>query len=116
MQLTVHPSVAALATVAATLMQATTLSVAMAASNLLLVDSRWVDDEVMTDLLSEDLVGDDATLLGSPARRARAGPGGPLAGSGPRAKTSDFTGATACAGRRIFDDHDQTEGNMSTEV
>src|SRR5215217_8321452 len=33
----------------------TSVSVATAVSTFLLIDSTWVDDEVMTDLLSEDL-------------------------------------------------------------
>src|SRR3954469_6514342 len=35
----------------------TSVSVATAVSTFLLIDSTWVDDEVMTDLLSEDLTG-----------------------------------------------------------
>src|SRR3954462_12801042 len=35
----------------------TSVSVATAVSTLVLIDSTWVDDEVMTDLLSEDLAG-----------------------------------------------------------
>src|SRR3954467_6050382 len=35
----------------------TSVSVATAVSTLLLIESTWVDDEVMTDLLSEDLTG-----------------------------------------------------------
>src|SRR3954465_11484704 len=35
----------------------TSVSVATAVSTFLLIDSTWADDEVMTDLLSEDLTG-----------------------------------------------------------
>src|SRR4051794_1085873 len=35
----------------------TSVSVATAVSTFLLIDSTWVDDELMTDLLSEDLTG-----------------------------------------------------------
>src|SRR5215216_6739584 len=54
----VHSGVAALAAgVAAALTPPTIVSVATAASTFLLIDSTWVDDEVMRDLLSEDLMG-----------------------------------------------------------
>src|SRR5215213_9795679 len=53
-----HVCVAALAApVAAALTPPTIVSVATAASTFLLIDSTWMDDEVMTDLLSEDLTG-----------------------------------------------------------
>jgi hypothetical protein len=49
-----HSGVAALAVpVAAALTPPTIVSVATAASTLRLIDSTWVDDEVMTDLLSK---------------------------------------------------------------
>src|SRR5687768_12289818 len=73
----VHSGVAALAApVAAALTPPTIASVATAASTLLLIDSTWRDDEVMTDLLSEDLrlwLMTAPSLLGSSARRARVG-------------------------------------------
>src|SRR5215210_3209120 len=50
MQRVSHASVAALAApVAAALTPPTIISVAAAASTLLLIDSTWVDDELMTD-------------------------------------------------------------------
>src|SRR5215211_4440326 len=53
---TAHAGVAALAVpVAAALTPPTIVSVAKAASTCLLIDSSWVDDEVTTDLLPEDL-------------------------------------------------------------
>jgi hypothetical protein len=53
-----HSGVAALAApVAAALMPPTIVSVATTASTFVLIDSTWVDDEVMTDLLSEGLTG-----------------------------------------------------------
>jgi len=50
----VHSGVAALAAgVAAALTPPTIVSVATAANSFLLIDSTWVDDEVMTDLPSK---------------------------------------------------------------
>jgi hypothetical protein len=58
MQRSAHCGLAALATpVAAALTPQTIVSVATAASTFLLIGSTWVDDEVITDLLSEDLAG-----------------------------------------------------------
>src|SRR5215216_2155212 len=54
MQPSPHCGVAALAVPeTAALMPATHVSVATAVSTFLLIDSRWVDDELMTDLPSE---------------------------------------------------------------
>src|SRR3954470_18804369 len=56
MQPTPHGGVAALAVPEiAAVTPATHVSVATAVSTFLLIDSRWVDDELMTDLPSEDL-------------------------------------------------------------
>src|SRR5215207_5882159 len=58
MQRSAHCGLAALATpVTAALTPPTIASVATAASTFLFISSTWVDDEVMTDLLSEDLTG-----------------------------------------------------------
>src|SRR3954451_17283939 len=58
MQTAPHCGLAALAVPeTAALTPATHVSVATAVSTFLLIDSTWVDDEVMTDLLSEDLTG-----------------------------------------------------------
>src|SRR3954451_16773663 len=58
MQFPSHASVAALATpVAATLAQATTVRLVTTVRTFFLIDSTCVEDEVMTDLLSEDLTG-----------------------------------------------------------
>src|SRR5829696_492834 len=58
MQAPPHAGLAALATpVAAALTPQTIVSAATAASTFLLIAGTWGDDEVMTDLLSEDLAG-----------------------------------------------------------
>src|SRR3954464_1078233 len=75
MQPAPHCGVAAFAVPeTAALTPATHVSVATAVSTFLLIDSRWVDDELMTDLPSEDLTVATRQHRGGPRKSTYAAP------------------------------------------